>query len=178
MSEITGIAVLKDNTRVYLAEAEGFTAFTADDKVTRATSIGESGSEAEEIDTTAIDSEAKESVAGFESSPDLTVSMQVTDPVITSKYRAWQADGAILVMGIITDNAATTAPNVIYDQQASKCWVKSVKTSERSLNGVFTVSLVFKISGKTYDDATAPANPAWANLILGKMPLKGAVAAE
>lgn len=173
MSEITGIAILKDNTRLYLKEAAAFAAFALADKVSRASSIGESGEESEETDTTAIDSEAKESVPAFASSSDITVTMQISDATVTNKYRAWQAAGTILVAGLICDNGALAAPNVIYDQQAFKCWVKSVKTGERSLNGVFNVTMVLKVSGKIYSDATDVDNPDWSKLILGKMPLKG-----
>ena len=62
---MAGIAVLKDNVRLYL----GTTTLSLADKMTNISSIGDiGGGEVEEIDVTTIDSMAKEYVPGFSDS--------------------------------------------------------------------------------------------------------------
>ena len=75
---MAGIAVLKHNTRLFI-KTTGEATFLASHKMGNITEIGDLASEAEEIDTTTIDSLAKEFTAGFDDNGSLVVYSQLND---------------------------------------------------------------------------------------------------
>lgn len=73
---MAGIVVQKDNTRMFIWRKGGTVA--AGDKMGNITDIGDVGGETEDIDTTTIDSLAKESESGFADNGTIDVTQNVT----------------------------------------------------------------------------------------------------
>lgn len=72
---MAGIAVIKDSVKLYISEAE----LTAADKIGNLVSIGDIASTLEEIDTTTIDSLAREFVTGFEDNGSIAIVQNITE---------------------------------------------------------------------------------------------------
>ena len=101
---MAGIATLKDNVRLYIGESA---VLTKTNKIGNISSIGDIGGEAEEIDTTTIDSMAKEFENGFEDNGSLEVTQNITDDEYTT-MDAWKKAGTMLYWGLSTHNKSGT----------------------------------------------------------------------
>ena len=146
---MAGIAVLKDNTRFYLGKQE---TITAEDKVAHIASIGDIGGEAEEIDTTTIDSMAKEFENGFEDNGSLEVTQNITDNEYT-KMDAWKKAGTMLYWGLSTHNKTGTQILGLKGQGV----VKSVKLTGISVGGLLQAVTSIRLSGEIATDFTEPS---------------------
>lgn len=133
---MAGIAVLKDNVRLYL----GTTTLTAADKIKNLVSIGDiGGGEVEEIDVTTIDSAAKEYVPGFADTGSVDVVQNITDNEYV-KVKAWADANATLTGGIAFKDAGDC--NIGFS-----CFVKSFKITGISVGGTLQVSYTLRLSG-------------------------------
>ena len=133
---MAGIAVLKDNVKLYL----GSTTLTTSDKMSNIASIGDiGGGEVEEIDVTTIDSQAKEYVPGFADSGSFDIVQNVTDDEYV-KVKAWADAGSVLKCGVVFVDAPQC--NLGFD-----CFIKSYKLTGISVGGTLQISMTVRISG-------------------------------
>ena len=146
---MAGIATLKDNVRLYIGESE---ALTKTNKIGNISSIGDIGGEAEEIDTTTIDSMAKEFENGFEDNGSLEVTQNITDDEYT-KMDAWKKSGTMLYWGLSTHNKQGTQILGLKGQGV----VKSVKLTGISVGGLLQAVTSIRLSGEIGTDFTEPS---------------------
>ena len=137
---MAGIAVLKDNTRFYLGKQE---TITAEDKVAHIASIGDIGGEAEEIDTTCIDSEAKEFENGFEDNGSLELTVNITDNEYTV-MDGYKKSGAMMHWGL---SALTKDKSKQVLGLKGTGIVRSVKLTGISVGGLLQAVVSIRISG-------------------------------
>ena len=143
---MAGIAVLKDNVRLYLAP-KGSPLMLAD-KLANISSIGDiGGGETEEIDVTTIDSMAKEFVPGFSDSGSVDIVQNVTsDEYVTIK--TWATANTMLRCGVAFKDAPQC--NTGFD-----CFVKSFSLTGMNVGGTLQVNLSLRVSG-AIEDFTEP----------------------
>lgn len=146
---MAGIATLKDNVRLYIGESA---ALTKTDKIGNISSIGDIGGEAEEIDTTTIDSMAKEFENGFEDNGSLEITQNITDDEYT-KMDAWKKAGTMLYWGLSTHNKAGTQIFGLKGQGV----VKSAKLTGISVGGLLQCVASIRLSGAIATDFTEPS---------------------
>ena len=146
---MAGIATLKDNVRLYSGESS---ALTKTDKIGNISSIGDIGGEAEEIDTTTIDSMAKEFENGFEDNGSLEITQNITDDEYT-KMDAWKKAGTMLYWGLSTHNKAGTQIFGLKGQGV----VKSAKLTGISVGGLLQCVASIRLSGAIATDFTEPS---------------------
>lgn len=133
---MAGIAVLKDNVRLYL----GTTTLSLADKMSNIASIGDiGGGEVEEIDVTTIDSMAKEYVPGFSDSGSFDIVQNITDDEYV-KVKAWADANAKLKCGVVFKDAPDC--NLGFD-----CFIKSYKLTGIAVSGTLQISITVRISG-------------------------------
>lgn len=145
---MAGIATLKDNVRLYIGEAA---VLTAENKIGNISSIGDIGGEAEEIDTTTIDSMAKEFENGFEDNGSLEVTQNITDDEY-AKMDAWKKAGKMLHWGLSTHNKKGEQILGLKGQGV----VKSVKLTGISVGGLLQCVASIRLSGEITTDFTDP----------------------
>jgi hypothetical protein len=145
---MAGIAVQKDNVRLYLFEAE---TPTKADKLGNISSIGDIGGEAEEIDTTTIDSKAKEFVNGFEDNGSLEITQNITSDEY-AKMDAWKKSGTMLNWGLVSENLE--GETVI--SMKGKGTVKSAKLTGISVSGLLQCVASVRLSGEITNDFVEP----------------------
>lgn len=145
---MAGIATLKDNVRLYIGETADL---TAENKIGNISSIGDIGGEAEEIDTTTIDSMAKEFENGFEDNGSLEVTQNITDDEYT-KMDAWKKSGVMLHWGLSTLNKKGTQILGLKGQGI----VKSVKLTGISVGGLLQAVASIRLSGEIGTDFVDP----------------------
>lgn len=136
---MAGIATLKDNVRLFVGTSE----LTAESKVGNISAIGDIGGEAEEIDTTTIDSLAKEYELGFEDNGSLEVTQNITNDEYTT-MNGYKTSGAEVNWGLAVLNKNKT--NQILGL-SGKGIVKSVKLTGISVGGLLQAVTSIKISG-------------------------------
>lgn len=146
---MAGIATLKDNVRLYIGEAA---VLTKANKIGNISSIGDIGGEAEEIDTTTIDSMAKEFENGFEDNGSLEITQNITDNEYT-KMNDWKKAGTTVYWGLSTHNKAGTQILGLKGQGI----VKSVKLTGISVGGLLQAVTSIRLSGEIATDFTEPA---------------------
>ena len=146
---MAGIATLKDNVRLYIGETA---ALTKANKIGNISQIGDIGGEAEEIDTTTIDSMAKEFENGFEDNGSLEVTQNITDNEYT-KMNDWKKSGTMLHWGLSTHNKTGTQILGLKGQGV----VKSVKLTGISVGGLLQAVTSIRLSGAIATDFTEPA---------------------
>lgn len=146
---MAGIAVLKDNTRFFLGKQE---TLTAEDKVANVASIGDIGGEAEEIETTTIDSDAKEFENGFEDygTFDLTINITNDEYAVMDGYKK---SGEKMYWGLSVLNKSKTAQVLGVKGQGT---VKSVKLTGISVGGLLQAVTSIRVSGETATDFVDP----------------------
>ena len=146
---MAGIATLKDNVRLYIGETA---VLTKANKIGNISSIGDIGGEAEEIDTTTIDSMAKEFENGFEDNGSLEITQNITDDEYT-KMAAWKKVGTMLYWGLSTHNKSGTQILGLKGQGI----VKSVKLTGISVGGSLQAVTSIRLSGEIATDFTEPS---------------------
>ena len=146
---MAGIATLKDNVRLYIGETA---VLTKSNKIGNISSIGDIGGEAEEIDTTTIDSMAKEFENGFEDNGSLEITQNITDNEYT-KMDAWKKSGTMLYWGLTTHNKTGTQILGLKGQGI----VKSVKLTGISVGGLLQAVTSIRLSGEIATDFTEPS---------------------
>lgn len=183
---MAGVAIMKDNARLYMGLMSDFkTGGTTGDaivkvnktialavapvivagqdnknyKVSNASSIGELGGEAEDIDTTTLDSEAKENEAGFVDNGTQDITINLVDEKTYSNLKKWQDNAADII--ICQTRYAKTGKRIacILFQGI----IKSAKLTEASVGGLMQVNASIQVNGAVYDvfsamsDLPAPA---------------------
>lgn len=148
MNDMAGIAVLKDNVKFYIGEAESL---TADDKLGNVVSISDIGGEAEEIDTTTIDSMAKESVGGFEDNGQIDIVQNITEEEFT-KMDSWKKAGTELHWGLIANKRNGDKLLGL----KGKGFVKSAKLTGISVGGLLQVNASVRLTGEIGTDFEDP----------------------
>jgi hypothetical protein len=147
---MAGIATLKDNVRLYIGETE---TLTAENKISNINSIGDIGGEAEEIDTTTIDSIAKEFENGFEDNGSLEVTQNITDDEY-AKMDTWKKAGTMLHWGLSTHNKAGEQILGL----RGKGVVKSAKLTGISVGGLLQCVASIRLSGAIETDFVDPVS--------------------
>jgi hypothetical protein len=146
---MAGIAVLKDNTRFFLGKQE---TLAAEDKVANIVSIGDIGGEAEEIDTTTIDSEAKEFENGFEDNGSLELTVNITNDEYTV-MDGYKKSGEKLYWGLSALNKSKTEQVLGLKGQGI---VRSVKLTGISVGGLLQAVTSIRVSGEIATDFVDP----------------------
>lgn len=146
---MAGIATLKDNVRLYIGEASEL---KMADKLGNISSIGDIGGEAEEIDTTTIDSTAKEFELGFEDNGSLEVTQNITDNEYT-KMNTWKNSNKTVYWGLSTHNKAGEQILGLKGQGI----VKSVKLTGISVGGLLQAVTSIRVTGAINAEFTEPA---------------------
>lgn len=145
---MAGIATLKDNVRLYIGEESEL---KIADKLGNISSIGDIGGEAEEIETTTIDSTAKEFELGFEDNGSLEVTQNITDNEYT-KMNTWKNSNKIVYWGLSTHNKTGTQILGLKGQGI----VKSVKLTGISVGGLLQAVTSIRVTGAINADFTEP----------------------
>lgn len=145
---MAGIATLKDNVRLYIGEASEL---KLADKLGNISSIGDIGGEAEEIDTTTIDSTAKEFELGFEDNGSLEVTQNITDTEYT-KMNTWKNSNKTVYWGLSTNNKAGKQILGLKGQGI----VKSVKLTGISVGGLLQAVTSIRVTGAISAEFTEP----------------------
>ena len=145
---MAGIATLKDNVRLYIGEASDL---KIADKLGNISSIGDIGGEAEEIDTTTIDSTAKEFELGFEDNGSLEVTQNITDNEYT-KMNTWKNSNKTVYWGLSTHNKTGTQILGLKGQGI----VKSVKLTGISVGGLLQAVTSIRVTGAISAEFTEP----------------------
>ena len=145
---MAGIATLKDNVRLYIGETSDL---KIADKLGNISSIGDIGGEAEEIDTTTIDSTAKEFELGFEDNGSLEVTQNITDNEYT-KMNTWKNSNKTVYWGLSTHNKTGTQILGLKGQGI----VKSVKLTGISVGGLLQAVTSIRVTGAINAEFTEP----------------------
>lgn len=145
---MAGIATLKDNVRLYIGETSEL---KMADKLGNISSIGDIGGEAEEIDTTTIDSTAKEFELGFEDNGSLEVTQNITDNEYT-KMNTWKNSNKTVYWGLSTHNKAGEQILGLKGQGI----VKSVKLTGISVGGLLQAVTSIRVTGAINAEFTEP----------------------
>ena len=145
---MAGIATLKDNVRLYIGETSDL---KIADKLGNISSIGDIGGEAEEIDTTTIDSTAKECELGFEDNGYIEVTQNITDNEYT-KMNTWKNSNKTVYWGLSTHNKAGVQILGLKGQGI----VKSVKLTGISVGGLLQAVTSIRVTGAISAEFTEP----------------------
>ena len=137
---MAGIVQMKDNVRFFLWTGA---AVQAADKLGNLVSIGEVGGEAESIDTTTLESMAKESEVGFTDNGTIPLVQNLTANEY-NKMRSLMDNGTVFNFGMSVWDRKTKS-QVIGLQQ--KGIVTSLKLSEASVGSLMQVNTTITISG-------------------------------
>lgn len=137
---MAGIVQMKDNVRFFLWTGA---AVQATDKLGNLVSIGEVGGEAESIDTTTLESMAKESEVGFTDNGTIPLVQNLTANEY-NKMRSLMDNGTVFNFGMSVWDRKTKS-QVIGLQQ--KGIVTSLKLSEASVGSLMQVNTTITISG-------------------------------
>lgn len=157
---MAAVVVLKNNTRLYLWNPEQ--AVTAENRLGNITQLGDVGGEAEEIDTTAIDSMAREFELGFTDNGSVDVTQNVTE----SEYQTMVAikdAGTTMNFGISAFNKSGTQVIGIQGQ----CVVRSATLTGISVGGLLQVNSSLRVSGAITQDFVDPSGAEGAKKVTG-----------
>lgn len=150
---MAGIAILKDSVRLYV----GATTLAKADKMSNVVSIGEIGADTEEIETTCLDSSAKEKTGGFTDYGTFSVEQNITESEYT-KLSTLQKAGTPVKWAVFADNKAG---ETVF-KMGGEGFVKTVKWSGATVGDLLKVSAEISISGEPSETVTEPAAPAGA----------------
>lgn len=137
---MAGIVQMKDNVRFFLWTG---TAVQAADKLGNLVSIGEVGGEAESIDTTTLESMAKESEVGFTDNGTVELVQNLTTTEY-DKMKTLLDDGTVFNFGISVWSRKTKSQAMGLQQ---KGMVTSLKLSGFEVGGLVQVNTTVQISG-------------------------------
>ena len=124
--------------------AESF--FTADNKVANITELGDVGGEAEEVDTTAFDSDGKEAQPGSIDNGTFDLSLQITDAKVARVLNAWQANSDMLVF----DQVLYMKNGKPAFSQMGIGYIQAFHITG-GLNEIVTAQATIRVSGALYD---------------------------
>lgn len=178
---MAGTAIMKDSARLYMglmsdfkdggATGNAFTKLTksialavapvivaapaqAGDpnyKVSNASSVGELGGEAEDIDVTTLDSEAKENETGFIDNGTQDITINIVDKTAYTNLKKWQDTGAnLLICQVRYSKSGKLLAANLYQGI-----VKNATLTEASVGGLNQVNASVQVSGAIYDVVTA-----------------------
>ena len=146
---MAGMATLKDNVRCYIGATS---ALKAENKLGNISQIGDIGGEAEDIETTTIDSMAKEYENGFEDNGTLEITQNLTDEEYTV-MDGYKKSGAEIYWGIsVLDKSKTTQVLGL----KGKGIVKSAKLTGISVGGLLQVVASIRVNGEIATDFVDP----------------------
>lgn len=138
---MAGIVQMKDNVRFFLW-TDGNLA-KPENKLGNLVSIGEIGGEAESIDTTTLESMAKESEVGFTDNGTIPLVQNLTANEY-NKMRSLMDDGTVFNFGMSVWDRKTKSQVVGLQQKGI---VTSLKLSEASVGSLMQVNTTITISG-------------------------------
>lgn len=147
-----------------IAEAIAPTFFVTTNKVANITELGDIGGEAEEVDTTACDSDGKEAQPGSIDNGTFDLSLQITDAKVARVLNAWQANSDMLVF----DQVLYMKNGKSAFSQMGVGYIQAFHVTG-ALNEIVTAQATIRVSGALYDVThqtpdkavvgTAPATP-------------------
>lgn len=137
---MAGIVQMKDNVRFFLWTGA---AVQAADKLGNLVSIGEVGGEAESIDTTTLESMAKESEVGFTDNGTVELVQNLTNDEY-NKMKNLLDDGIVFNWGVSVWSRKTKSQAMGLQQ---KGMVTSLKLSGFEVGGLVQVNTTIQISG-------------------------------
>lgn len=137
---MAGIVQMKDNVRFFLWTGA---AVQAADKLGNLVSIGEVGGEAESIDTTTLESMAKESEVGFTDNGTVELVQNLTNNEY-NKMKTLLDDGTVFNFGVSVWSRKTKSQAMGLQQ---KGMVTSLKLSGFEVGGLVQVNTTVQISG-------------------------------
>lgn len=146
---MAGFAVMKDHVRLFVWSKNGSVA--ASDKVGNISQLGDIGGDTEEIDTTTIDSMAKEYVLGFFDAGSVDITQNVTE----NEYNTMAAradQGEEIRWGVSAFNAAGTQ---ILGLQGHG-FVKNPRLTGISVGGLLQSVAALRITGSVNRDFVDP----------------------
>lgn len=120
--------------------------FTADNKVANIAELGDVGGEAEEVDTTAFDSDGKEAQPGSIDNGTFDLSLQITDAKVARVLNAWQANSDMLVF----DQVLYMKSGKPAFSQMGIGYIQSFHITG-GLNEIVTAQATIRVSGALYD---------------------------
>ena len=178
---MAGTAIMKDSARLYMGLMEDFKSGGASGstfskltkaialavapvivaapaqagdpnyKVSNASSVGELGGEAEDIDVTTLDSEAKENETGFIDNGTQDITINIVDKMAYTNLKKWQDTGAnLLICQVRYSKAGKLLAANMYQGI-----VKNATLTEASVGGLNQVNASIQVSGAIYDVVTA-----------------------
>ena len=147
---MAGIVTMKDNVKLYLGEVGA--ELTAANKVGNITQISDIGGESEEIDTTTIESQAKESENGFEDNGTVDITQNLTnDEYVTMDE--YKKAGTEKQFGLtIADKKGQHILGL-----KGRAVVRSVKLTGISVGGLLQVNTTLKLNGEVETGYEGPA---------------------
>lgn len=146
---MAGIVVQKDNTRLFIWKAGK--AVTAADKVGSITQVGDVGGETEDIDTTTIESMAREYENGFEDNGSIDITQNVTQHEYTT-MDTLKKNGEDIEWGISSFNKL--GEQVI--GLTGKGQIRSAVLTGISVSGLLQVNSSLRVSGAIDNDFVDP----------------------
>lgn len=146
---MAAVVVMRDNTRLFLWDPSENV--KAADKMANITQIGDVGGDAEEIDTTAIDSMAKEFELGFVDNGTLSLTENVTDNEY-AKMAQLMTSAQDVNWGISSFNKSGVQIIGI----KGKGIVKSAKLTGISVSGLLQVTSDIRVNGEITQDFVDP----------------------
>ena len=146
---MAGTTILKDSFRGYMGEATS--ALVLADKLAHMVTVGEIGATADEIDTTALDSAAKEFEPGFDDFGTITLELNLVEDEYTD-FSGWRKAKTMLNFGFVADNKSGTAVLSVKGQG----WIKKATITGVSVGGVLKVSVDLRVNGEITEDFVEP----------------------
>ena len=138
-----------------IAETLAATFFAENNKVANITELGDVGGEAEEVETTAFDSDAKEAQPGSIDNGTFDISLQITDAKVARVLNAWQANSDMLVF----DQVLYMKNGKAAFSQMGIGYIQSFHITG-GLNEIVTAQATIRVSGALYDVTTATPDKA------------------
>ena len=129
-----------------IAEELATTFFVANNKVANISELGDVGGEAEEVETTAFDSDAKETQPGAIDNGTFDLSLQITDAKVSRVLNAWQANSDMLVF----DQVLYMKNGKPAFSQMGIGYIQSFHITG-GLNEIVTAQATIRVSGALYD---------------------------
>ena len=135
-----------DSLTQAIADKLAETFFTTDNKVANIAELGDVGGEAEEVDTTAFDSDGKEAQPGSIDNGTFDLSLQITDAKVARVLNAWQANSDMLVF----DQVLYMKSGKPAFSQMGIGYIQSFHITG-GLNEIVTAQATIRVSGALYD---------------------------
>lgn len=146
---MAGIVTQKDRVRLFIWDADA--SVDASNKVGNITQIGDIGGEAEDIDTTTIESLAKEYENGFEDNGTVDVTQNITsNEYATMAARKDSGEEARWGVSAFTKRGVQTLG------LQGRCIVKSVKLTGISVGGLLQCISTLRLNGAVHQDFVDP----------------------